>query len=1023
MNQTTDRFTEPDRPVSGLGGVDPYRQAVQDVVKEIHHRYAPARIGSYLFESTPSDPSEKPYRSDYKEIGPPIIFPLLPQMPGPMQKQIEKLAQHTASSQLIQYPEPAGSLSPYQSVIAIPVPLAAQITAVIVLIFPENRLSVEDCTSLEGSIPQWTRFLSLHYLKSADAFSHVMCRLRKGVADSRSAAIHHLQRLPHTDVFSREMLVKISDVLNACDCFMVLQKTCSSGPDMLHTIICRGTGTGTFPVVEEVSIIHDRSGPFINGRRDVLIFSPFMKSSLPDDIQREWERLMAKARLLSHSATESAPHEKPDSEHQSRSLIVCSFGGEGGMFPSFHAVLMILIPGIHYFDQMRIELIRESGELISGALHQMALLDRDAAWERHRTHINTRAKAFEKAGSHDEIMGTLLGKLGYPPDNAADSSAYWGLADHAAIWLIADDTSELILRSSRGHALDTLKDTMILPLHEHPLLNDKTGEPPDLDDTIFRIRSFRIHHFFIPHATDRITQSYGARFPDHWLISFPLMDAARRLYGVMDIIRPAPLLPEESSALEELLEDLAHLICSMMERCRHRQTLGISEKLYGLADQHLRALRVDDVLEAIVQELKLAFDCLHCDLFLFREGVMMLEATTRSGGPESNREKFQYVIQASDDAKEALGLCYSRKSPILLHKERDRDKPVLSHLSPVLSHLTEFDHRHERIAVPLHPDEKKTSDITGILYIVGQQTVTPDGSSRVVHKKSGRFTSQDVRIVSHLATDIRRIIRMVEMVERQGLLGNMLVHSLGQPLQLLRFPANELLRIVVNAGLFDDTVKKTRDRLNRAFDLVDVAREQLSMFTKLSQPDRRITLDLIGLSGLLKECCDFMAPIARETQKQIVYGNIKRIQPLPIERRWMRIALINILENACKYSFTSRTIPVSLWETDGVIVMKIVDFGVGIPPEDLQRIFEPYYRSRVPDRKGVRVGTGIGLTIVKEAVERIHLGEVSAESDPIHPGDSRLDRTRDDIVNIEHETRFIIKLYRQKLMNQTEIRE
>jgi signal transduction histidine kinase len=254
---------------------------------------------------------------------------------------------------------------------------------------------------------------------------------------------------------------------------------------------------------------------------------------------------------------------------------------------------------------------------------------------------------------------------------------------------------------------------------------------------------------------------------------------------------------------------------------------------------------------------------------------------------------------------------------------------------------------------------------------------------------------------------------MVELVEHQGLLANMLVHSLGQPLQLLRYSSNELLRKLSEARLFDQSAKRTHDQINRAFDLVHVAKDQLGLFTKLSQPTQFKQMEPADVSLLIRACCGFAASIARESGNMITFAGVRRIELLPVQRRWLRLALFNIIENACKYSFSSREIMVSAREDDGVVRITVTNFGVGIPVSDLERIFEPYVRSRVPDSKRIRIGTGIGLTIVREVIERLHEGRVFVESTPlkdIEPGDDV-----DEIADIEHKTVFSIELYRETL--------
>lgn len=87
--------------------------------------------------------------------------------------------------------------------------------------------------------------------------------------------------------------------------------------------------------------------------------------------------------------------------------------------------------------------------------------------------------------------------------------------------------------------------------------------------------------------------------------------------------------------------------------------------------------------------------------------------------------------------------------------------------------------------------------------------------------------------------------------------------------------------------------------------------------------------------------------------------------------------LINLLENAAKYSPPGTTIRVEARRHDDAMVVEVVDEGVGVSPADLERIFDKFYRVRRGDRQGA--GTGLGLSICRGIVEA-HGGRILARS-------------------------------------------
>ncbi len=77
--------------------------------------------------------------------------------------------------------------------------------------------------------------------------------------------------------------------------------------------------------------------------------------------------------------------------------------------------------------------------------------------------------------------------------------------------------------------------------------------------------------------------------------------------------------------------------------------------------------------------------------------------------------------------------------------------------------------------------------------------------------------------------------------------------------------------------------------------------------------------------------------------------------------------LFNLLDNAAKYAPEEFTIRLEAWADVDNVVFRIMDEGPGIPPADLERVFDTFYRVRKGDQ--VRAGTGLGLSICRGFIE------------------------------------------------------
>jgi len=88
--------------------------------------------------------------------------------------------------------------------------------------------------------------------------------------------------------------------------------------------------------------------------------------------------------------------------------------------------------------------------------------------------------------------------------------------------------------------------------------------------------------------------------------------------------------------------------------------------------------------------------------------------------------------------------------------------------------------------------------------------------------------------------------------------------------------------------------------------------------------------------------------------------------------------MLNLINNAVKYSHRNKSVRIRLWTRDDEVFFRVADQGVGIPEGEQSRIFEKFYRVHTgngPDTGGA----GLGLTVVKHIVEA-HRGKIQVES-------------------------------------------
>jgi signal transduction histidine kinase len=154
-------------------------------------------------------------------------------------------------------------------------------------------------------------------------------------------------------------------------------------------------------------------------------------------------------------------------------------------------------------------------------------------------------------------------------------------------------------------------------------------------------------------------------------------------------------------------------------------------------------------------------------------------------------------------------------------------------------------------------------------------------------------------------------------------------------------------------------------------DLLDVAKIEAGKLV-----ERRAPTDI---APIIRETIELMTPKA---EKQNISLNLicEKLSPVQTDAKRMEELIGNLVSNAINYSPDGGEVTVTVSTRGKWVELSVKDTGVGIPTDELPRIFEQFYRIRHPKTRKV-VGTGLGLSIVKAIVDA-HNGTIDVESIP-----------------------------------------
>jgi two-component system sensor histidine kinase KdpD len=231
---------------------------------------------------------------------------------------------------------------------------------------------------------------------------------------------------------------------------------------------------------------------------------------------------------------------------------------------------------------------------------------------------------------------------------------------------------------------------------------------------------------------------------------------------------------------------------------------------------------------------------------------------------------------------------------------------------------------------------------------------------------------------------LRREEVRAEVLQRTDQLRSALLssisHDLRTPLASIKAAAGSLQQRDV---LWDDearrefvgAIEREADRLNRLVsNLLDMSRIEAGVL----HPDK----EWYSLGELIQEVLDRLAPALEGRAVTIMVP--PDLPPVPLDYLQIDQVLTNLVENAVHYTEPGTPIEVTVERSGGEVLVRVADRGPGIPPQDLERIFDKFYRvgpGGLPGA-GPRVqGSGLGLAVARGLVEA-HGGRIWAANRP-----------------------------------------
>ncbi len=202
-------------------------------------------------------------------------------------------------------------------------------------------------------------------------------------------------------------------------------------------------------------------------------------------------------------------------------------------------------------------------------------------------------------------------------------------------------------------------------------------------------------------------------------------------------------------------------------------------------------------------------------------------------------------------------------------------------------------------------------------------------------------------------------------------------HELRTPLALIRLYAETLeMGRLTNPEKPQEYYRIIREESERLSALIN----NILDFSRIEAGRKEYDFHETNLAELVRSTLDAYRYQIEQNGFAFQASIAEDLPPVHVDREAIARSLLNLVNNAVKYSSNEKFLGVNLYRTNGAVKIEVIDHGIGIPPGEQSKIFEKFYRAGDPLVHNTK-GSGLGLSLVRHIVQA-HGGEVSVESAP-----------------------------------------
>lgn len=219
-----------------------------------------------------------------------------------------------------------------------------------------------------------------------------------------------------------------------------------------------------------------------------------------------------------------------------------------------------------------------------------------------------------------------------------------------------------------------------------------------------------------------------------------------------------------------------------------------------------------------------------------------------------------------------------------------------------------------------------------------------------------------------LTSSINELLdRMQEALERERQFTADASHQLRTPLAVLKGTLEILIRKPRTEAEYQEKITYSIKEIDR----ISSAVEQLLILARLDKKSAKIAQTPVNLEIVINDILHrFRSDISKKSLA--VNSTSTEVFTITSDPYYMDLVLENLLSNAIKYADENTSIDISIFSKNEKVVCQIKDFGVVIPPTDVEHIFNPFFRADALNHKSIK-GNGLGLSIAQKVCDLLNI--------------------------------------------------